>query len=102
MPDTIAERVARGAKLLDERRPGWAEKIDLAEFKIKSCSKCALGQVYGDFDRGWDVLSDVLGDEPGDYGFDCIDDETGAYPELQRFWLAEIDKRIRQRQPATA
>ena len=44
---TIAERVASGAALLDERMPGWHQRIDLDTLDIDSCKNCVLGQIYG-------------------------------------------------------
>lgn len=42
-----AERVARGAKLLDEKAPGWHYLIQLDELKMSSCHTCILGQLFG-------------------------------------------------------
>jgi hypothetical protein len=38
--------VDRGAALLDEREPGWAEKIDLDTLDLSSSCGCVLGQLY--------------------------------------------------------
>jgi hypothetical protein len=54
--DTTAERVARGAALLDQYRPGWADEIDLHELRIESGSDCVLGQLYGDYGEGRERL----------------------------------------------
>jgi hypothetical protein len=48
---TIAERVARGAALLDEREPGWWERIDLGRLDLSSPCRCVLGQLNTDLDR---------------------------------------------------
>jgi hypothetical protein len=52
MYDTTAERVARGAALLDQYRPGWTGEIDVHELRIESGSDCVLGQLYGDYGEG--------------------------------------------------
>ena len=52
MTATVAERVARGAALLDEKVPGWRERINLDTFAISSCERCILGQVYGYYATG--------------------------------------------------
>lgn len=44
---TIAERVARGAALLDEREPGWWQRINVRTLDIRSCKRCVLGQLEG-------------------------------------------------------
>ena len=43
---TAAECAARGAALLDEKLPGWAERINLAELELSSCYRCVLGQLF--------------------------------------------------------
>jgi hypothetical protein len=47
---TIAERVARGAALLDEREPGWWQRIDLDRLDLGSPCRCVLGQLITDKD----------------------------------------------------
>ncbi len=49
--DYARECVERGAKLLDERVPGWFEKIDLDKLDISSGRNCALGQVFAEPQR---------------------------------------------------
>jgi hypothetical protein len=44
---TIAERVARGAALLDARRPGWWRDIDPGRLDIGSERCCVAGQLGG-------------------------------------------------------
>lgn len=53
---TTVDRVARGAALLDVERPGWVDSIDLVTLNISSEARCVLGQVFGDFEHGMDVL----------------------------------------------
>jgi hypothetical protein len=43
---TIEARVARGAALLDEKLPGWVERIDLDKLKLSSGCNCILGQTW--------------------------------------------------------
>lgn len=49
-----------GAALLDEKLPGWADKIDLDAFVITSIYSCVLGQLYGGYGRG---LGELFGEE---------------------------------------
>lgn len=46
---TIAERVERGASLLDTRFPGWVDQVDLSRLNLESSCNCVLGQRFGDF-----------------------------------------------------
>lgn len=47
MPDTIAERVARGAELLDQNWPKWEAKISLDTLDLYDPCGCVVGQIYG-------------------------------------------------------
>lgn len=50
MTDTIPERVARGVALLDEKHPGWWERIDVDRLNLRSGCNCVLGQTWdGDY-----------------------------------------------------
>jgi hypothetical protein len=45
----LAERVARGARLLDERGPAdWRDRVDARTLKMSSGYGCVLGQLYGE------------------------------------------------------
>lgn len=52
----VAERVERGAALLDEKQPGWAARIDLSTLDIGAQYQCVLGQIYDDFAIGADEV----------------------------------------------
>lgn len=45
-------RVAAGIALLDARRPGWEQQIDLGRLNIGSPKLCVLGQLYGLYSDG--------------------------------------------------
>jgi len=96
----VAERVARGAALLDGKLPGWAERIDLAELELSSCYRCVLGQLFasaaaarGTGWHGYDIGLQALDvDDDGPYGFDRTDiDQTWA--ELTAEWRRTIAAR---------
>lgn len=53
-PPTASAR--RGAKFLDENRPGWPHETNEATMDLGSHTKCPLGQLYGSFIRGYEVL----------------------------------------------
>jgi hypothetical protein len=87
---TIAERVARGVAWLDEKRPGWADEIDLTELVLSSPCRCILGQLYGDFDK-----VSVRG--PMAKGFNAYggDDQSlyDQFEALEREWRRVITER---------
>ena len=57
---TVAERVQRGAELLDEKRPGWWREIDLERLDVSSTCNCIGGQVAG-VPYGFTVAMEALG-----------------------------------------
>jgi hypothetical protein len=65
---TIAERVAAGAALLDQRDPDWWRAIRPADLDIGSCCSCVLGQLFGDYDVGMAEVG-ITEDEDADLGF---------------------------------
>ena len=87
--DQALERARRGAALLDEKRPGWREDVDLRSLDQASCSRCVLGQVFGRYAEGLRSLfnEDRIRRYPDDapYGFD-IDGEVGHYSVLTEAW----------------
>jgi len=109
MDDTFDAELAvkRGAALMDEYRPGWAQRISLEVFDIGACTRCILGQEFAtgtqglshtdhiDFPCPYEVGLTVLGlaEERGDdyhYGFDC----PGELEEdLSQLWRQAITER---------
>jgi hypothetical protein len=58
-PADMAEarkRVANGAELMNEFRPGFRDRVALTSLDISSAGACMLGQEYGDFSDGLDAL----------------------------------------------
>ena len=51
-PYNYERQVQKGARLLDERMPGWEGKINLLTLNIKDCHQCILGQLYGEYSEG--------------------------------------------------
>jgi hypothetical protein len=43
---TIQQSVANGVRWLDERFPGWADRINPRTLAMDSCSKCICGQLF--------------------------------------------------------
>jgi hypothetical protein len=107
--ETIAQPyqqdVAKGAAWLDENRPGWEFKLDLAELNLSSAQTCVLGQIDGNF---WESLSKMHrdGDDGAQFeiswaaerGFFVITDEmdeaTRAYNQLTDAWRDLIKHRF--------
>ena len=54
--ETQKTRIARGIALLDEKKPGWCNTIDLARLDIDDGHQCVLGQVFGTYSAGVDLF----------------------------------------------
>lgn len=115
VPETNEERVLLGAKLLDERIPGWADRIDLDEFWMSSSCQCVLGQVSGvsanPRTSSWSGYNTLLAELSGltlddglfraseeeaktfarAYGFDSP--VRGEWHQLADLWRDEIERR---------
>lgn len=113
--NTIAERVERGARLLDLKVPGWERKINRAvfngSFDMTSWSQCVAGtlELVKFVDDTDDLVesplticlngSSLVGlDEAELHGFtlarSCSDEE---WAKLEEHWLAEVDSRLDDR-----
>jgi hypothetical protein len=86
---TLSERVAAGAALLDEKRPGWEMEIDCARLNIASRRDCMCGQLYGEYATG--VVK--LGVEPAEYGFLTLKLQPETFEELTEGWRETIAAR---------
>lgn len=49
---TPQQRVANGIQLLNEKVPGWIDKINLEKLNILHYWNCVLGQVIGGYNEG--------------------------------------------------
>lgn len=98
--DDARARVARGAALLDEKRPGWAQQINTRELDMASGCFCILGQLEESYTaairRLWplDLACRVL--QTRIHGFDVnpASDKFGDYRILQDAWIAAIADRV--------
>jgi hypothetical protein len=63
------DAVARGVELLDEKVPGWRQKITLDKLAMSSCSRCVIGQIFGYFDD-LALIGGTAWLQPGYFGFD--------------------------------
>lgn len=90
------ERVAKGAALMDQVRPGWAQEINPATLQMRSLCNCIIGQCYGDYERIHLVLPD--GERGRTFGFDLSASDGSADPSswmvLQDAWIEAIADRV--------
>lgn len=64
------EQVKRGIALLDKKKPGWRNKVNINELQMHDCSACILGQVFGNYGLGLKYLC-------GGWTFDVIKYSNG-------------------------
>lgn len=103
--EKINRRAARGAKLLDEKRPGWHRVIDLGALDIRNPADCVLGQQ----DRYDVMIEEFFGHiedwrdqrrECTRHGFDLSamaylkEDMDYRFRALNAAWLREITERL--------
>lgn len=108
---SYADRVRAGVALLDDRKPGWANRVDVDRLEMQACDRCVLGQLFGDFHEGMERLVpdhwDISPEPAITYGFDAEPLGPGEwvdrgrlrfdYRMLRRLWTYVI----RQRQEAS-
>lgn len=79
-----AERIERGAAFLDEKVPGWRDRIDLDVLDIGDCDRCILSQL-----EAWSVAPHA----EAAHGFDLPLGEIGieGYAPLTEEWRSYIE-----------
>ena len=61
MQPTVEERVKLGIIVLDRFAPSnWRNLIDLNKLDIFDLRNCVLGQVFGNFGKGVEIISDYI------------------------------------------
>ncbi len=95
------ERIARGAAFLDERAPGWRQRIDLDKLEMVNPAQCLVGQLFGDYYRALGpnlglaaseaiplglnlAMNDSSGSEDEDRNYETLDAEWRQYIEATR------------------
>lgn len=91
----VAERVARGVKLLDNHMPEWRDKIYWQLFRMDDIYMCILGQLFGNYAIGKNALK-IEEFAGADFGFDrnIFEKIEGGpdYPDYEAAWLAHKNK----------
>ena len=88
---------AKGAELLDSENPNWAKDFNLDSFLFEDADYCVLGQVYGYYHTGLEILDLDVQSAP-DYGFNGrhTDDYGDFFWEMETLtllWREEIKAR---------
>ena len=94
----IRKRATKGAILLDSENPNWCKKINLEDLNLANVEYCVLGQLYGYYSDGQDILFGYDKAKTATrYGF-YTEARYGTYSDrvygvLQEQWVEEIGKR---------
>jgi hypothetical protein len=109
--ERIRKHVARGAAFLDEKRPGWADRIDLDSLSLEDCTMCVLGQEYEDdpaydssefgnpFEAGaWQLFGEAFNFDDNapvliEHGFSEKGGNLAAWEALTNEWLRVLRER---------
>jgi len=116
---SVQQRVQKGINILDQVKPDWLDKIDLATLSISSLRSCILGQVFHDDEvysgygagkrairAALNKVSPVLADNfsAQEYGFDghyvghANGEDLLPLEGLQEEWVEQITARRNQTQ----
>lgn len=93
------DAVARGVALLDEKVPGWRDRLSPNYLNMGDCEDCILGQMYGWYEDGLAMVG--LSDDPdpwlaGRFGLclpsrsETTQETTSRYEVLTRAWREAI------------
>lgn len=90
-------RTKAGAKLLDHHfgGPHWVDQIDLESLSLVSHEDCVLGQLFGEYSTGKDVL-DIhfwVGTTPAAKLFGFLDTSTRSWRRLIRRRRRQLARR---------
>lgn len=62
--------IEAGVQLLNNKKPGWYNEIDIDNLKMSNCSRCILGQLFENYFKGLDILGiNIYIDDAILYGF---------------------------------
>ena len=91
--ETLQERAAAGASFLDERVPGWWERIDGARLDLSCASGCILGQLNGRYGMSVGAVWVRSLETRRLLGWTLSGEGWDEYPDLTDCWRAEITHR---------
>jgi hypothetical protein len=60
---TVEERVANGARWLDENFPGWEKRINIKTLDLENGQSCICGQVFKRKAANWSKKAHIGGQQ---------------------------------------
>lgn len=87
----MKEKIKLGMDLLDEKVPGWRDRIDLKNLNMGSCESCILGQLFNDFGLGLKKLDiDLYDTTIFELAFEKSSGES--YTQLTKNWKQALSE----------
>lgn len=86
----VEHRASSGARVLDIYLPGWEKRIDLGVLNLWNPYTCILGQLFGHFMEGLDILN--ANSKATELGF--VPQFGESETELNHAWADEIGRRM--------
>lgn len=89
LTEDLSAYVDKGVELLDSIFPRWRELIDVDTLDMGDIHNCVLGQIFGYYSRGMEILGNQDSDVDGDtYGFDSSGSKR--YDDLAELWKRAV------------
>lgn len=92
IPQEIRDAVQRGVARLDRDMPDWRKHVASDILDMSHCGFCVLGQLFGNFYTGLDMLlpphADVVDADIVNLGFATA---NASYHHLTQAWREELD-----------
>lgn len=89
----MAPRVHKGIEFLNQKNPGWHQRIDTDKLDINSIHSCILGQLYGSYMDGIYELWPEGDNDAKEYGLTLWGvDLSSDFDTLTRLWRYAVIK----------
>lgn len=85
-PTNYKAAVNNGIRLLDKENPDWRRHINIDTLDVSDCTNCILGQLYGHYCTGEDML--CINGHADRYGFAIV---HGDYTTLTDTWKLALN-----------
>lgn len=91
----FVKRMRKGVKLLNEQAPGWHRKVKISTLDLSSNDNCILGQVFGEYTNGLELLDINSNDETRNgpaHGFSLCSEEwtNERIADMTEWWKKQI------------
>lgn len=89
--DLVAD-VDRGIALLDEKKPGWRDEVDVDRLSIINGFDCVLGQLYGGYYTGLKIVAPADWTDDWDVRHGFVGETLEDTLDLAAIWKQRLDR----------